>query len=51
MCRCAIEQATIRQTLSAMADPQVRVLLFSWRTDDPAKGGNRDLLVDLAAPH
>jgi len=45
-----IEARVIRTTAEADFGPSTRVLLFGSRTDDSARGGDIDLLVEVDHP-
>jgi predicted nucleotidyltransferase len=44
------ERSTIRDTVRSLTGPQTRVSLFGSRTDDLARGGDIDLLVEIDHP-
>jgi predicted nucleotidyltransferase len=44
------ERDTIRETVRSIAGPTTRVRLFGSRTDDSARGGDIDLLVEVDHP-
>jgi predicted nucleotidyltransferase len=45
------ERNVIRQATAEVAGPTARVLLFGSRTRDSLRGGDIDLLVELALPN
>jgi predicted nucleotidyltransferase len=46
----ATEHAAIRETIRSLTGPSTRVRLFGSRTDDHARGGDIDLLVEIDQP-
>ncbi len=44
------EQVALRETIRSLTGPSTRVHLFGSRTDDHARGGDIDLLVEIDQP-